>query len=112
MLRVKIELVPFGDEKSKSVIQELLIANTTFKGHIDPNSYVYDCYLAADDYTDRSSRVATIEHPQEYGAWDLVAKALAALKQDNWTAEYNKSHATATQRALAKRCGETLESND
>ena len=103
MLRIKVELVPFGDENEKRDLGELLIANTLVRGQYDPSTYVYDCHLSPDQYLGVGSRVASVEHRQHEGMWMLVRKALEALDQDDFKAAENKDKATETQKRLMER---------
>lgn len=73
MLRVTIELVPYGNEEEASKIATMLIANDTTGTHKHGNyAYVYD-------YSDRPDdpEVGLVHRfPRNDGAWMLVKKIL------------------------------------
>jgi hypothetical protein len=73
MLRVTIELVPYGDEDRAKKIATMLIANdATGDWRTGNYAYVYT-------YTDRPSEIAsgTVKNfPRSLGAWSLVKKIL------------------------------------
>jgi hypothetical protein len=73
MLRVTIELVPFGDESRARKIATMLIANDGTGDHRTGN------YGYAFQYDDRSNDVATgviKNFPRASGAWSLVKRIL------------------------------------
>lgn len=74
MLRVTIELVPYGDEDEKEIIEQMVIANTGTE---------YDVYLGKYEYamTDSKGRHPAVygdvpKHVRAEGAWSLVRKIL------------------------------------
>lgn len=73
MLRVTLEVVPFGVEEEAKVIGTMLIANDGTGGYSVGN------YAYALTYTDRPSDVATgtvKNFSRSLGAWSLVKKIL------------------------------------
>jgi hypothetical protein len=73
MLRVTIELVPYGVESEARKIATMLIANDGTGDHRTGN------YGYAFNYTDRSGDIATgviKNFPRSNGAWSLVKKIL------------------------------------
>lgn len=76
MIRVTVELVPFGDEDKKKVIGEMLIANDG-TGTQKTGNYV-GVYS--------SDRVQSISKflgnfPREYGVWKLVQNILSSEEE-------------------------------
>lgn len=73
MLRVTVELVPFGDESRKKTIGIMNIANdgrgSSEVGH-------YDVRLEDDRDVERNARV--LHYQRSRGAWSLVRRALEA----------------------------------
>jgi hypothetical protein len=81
MLRIKIELIPFGDESKAVVIDTMTIANTG----THPSRPVFGSYVARTDNTD-GMRIARVEnHKRSDGPWKLLQKALVA----EWSEEPN-----------------------
>ena len=79
MLRVTIELVPFGDEDRAKRIATMLIANDG-TGNWNTGNYAYSL-----TYTDRDADVATgtiKNFPRSLGAWSLVKKILNKRTQE------------------------------
>ena len=80
MLRVTVELVPFGDESRAREIGMLLIANDGEGTHESGNyAYVYG-------YTDRDvplARGTVKKFPRSQGAWALVKKILNSKSEQD-----------------------------
>lgn len=77
MLRVKLELVPFGQEKMARQIGELRIVNDG--SH--PDRPEYGNYKVALDIDGVLYGLGTVKnHLRSAGAWPLVRKALKAVK--------------------------------
>ncbi len=80
MLRVTVELVPFGDESRAKEIGMLLIANDGEGTHESGNyAYVYG-------YTDRDvplARGTVKKFPRSQGAWALVKKILNSKSEQD-----------------------------
>lgn len=74
MLRVTIELVPFGDEDEKEIIEQMVIANTGTEDHGYFGKYEY----AVADSKGRHPIVYgdVPQHVRAHGAWALVQKIL------------------------------------
>ena len=80
MLRVTIELVPFGNEDEASKIATMLIANEG-TGDYKTGNYAY-----AYDYSDRPDdpEIGLVHRfPRNEGAWALVKKILNNKYHDN-----------------------------
>lgn len=79
MLRVTIELVPYGNEDEAREIGKMLIANDGTGDYRTGNyAFVYT-------YTDRDSQVArgTVhKFPRSLGAWSLVKKILNKTSEE------------------------------
>lgn len=73
MIRVTVELVPFGDETYKKVIGIMNIANDGRGTHALGN---YDVRLEDDRDVERNARV--LQFDRASGAWSLVRRALEA----------------------------------
>jgi len=78
MLRVKIELVPFGQEKMARKIGQMLITNDG--SH--PDRPKYGNYQVSVVYENefQCSTGCVLNHLRSAGAWRLVRKALKAVK--------------------------------
>ena len=77
MLRVKLEIVPFGQEKMARQIGELRIVNDV--SH--PDRPEYGNYKVALDIDGVFYGLGTVKnHLRSAGAWPLVRKALKAVK--------------------------------
>jgi len=82
MLRATIEIVPFGDERDKRIIQILEVANVGRVGNDVCN------YLArlrkpdpCGDYPFFTGNETRLKHKRGDGAEILVAKAIMAIKE-------------------------------
>lgn len=73
MLRVTIELVPYGDEERAHDIAVMLIANDG-TGDSEVGNYVY-AYTHSNNMAAREAGVI-IQHVRSFGAWALVKAVL------------------------------------
>lgn len=75
MLRVTIEVVPFGDETKAYQIEEMVIANT---GESEMDAYAHSYEYALADSKGRHPIVYgdVPNHRRAYGAWELVRTIL------------------------------------
>lgn len=84
MLRVVIELHPFGDSSKSKVIDEIFIANM---GHV-PNTEsdgtwcFYNAWLKRPTKETMYKPAAVVEHRREDGSKELVRKVLNELDKD------------------------------
>ena len=71
MLRLTLEIVPFGDETLTRHIGTMHISRTT--PYNNPENYTYRVYSADGEQI----KVGQVEqHPYEKGAWELCRRAL------------------------------------
>jgi len=88
MLRVIIQLVPYGHEKFKKTIGEMIIAND-LGGTLQFGNYV--AMQDSDDWTNTPQRTTTIKRFDRSGsAWDLLRKVLNKLHKGQTAALENK----------------------
>jgi hypothetical protein len=74
MLRVTIELVPFGNEDEKRKIGEMVIANDMTG---DPYNGNYQALIASDDWSNAPESYIKLEgHNRRSSVWDLVSELL------------------------------------
>jgi len=76
MLRVTLDIVPFGDEDQKRPIGTVVIGRRA-PGRINPCDY--DVRLATDGKDVK--QVIVRDHYYEDGAWQLVRRALEVLQE-------------------------------
>lgn len=75
MLRVTVELVPFGDESRKKVIGEMVIANDGLAQEPDVGNY--DAVIEADTWSGQGRQYRRItDHPRESSVWYLILQLL------------------------------------
>ena len=77
MLRVTVELLPFGDESAKKTLTTFDIANNG-TGNLNLDYGNYDVRL---DYLDRWYRNVVTDHPRELPVLQLVYQALSGLNK-------------------------------
>ncbi len=77
VLRVKLEIVPFGDEEKVREIGRLDIYN---KGYLDP--FCKSCEYGVIEVTQNSGahHNKSVQHRRDLGAWQLVKKVLHELE--------------------------------
>lgn len=73
MIRVTVEMVPFGNEKRKRLIGTAEIKN--IGGNLNEGAYTVD--VVEEGKPSQSAYVGNFRRTQ--GAWALIAKALAAI---------------------------------
>jgi len=72
MLRITVELVPFGIEERKRKIGEMVIANVAGGSHSD-----YESWIAPDDWSHTPALFSEVkEHDRSQSVWELVAKVI------------------------------------
>lgn len=76
-LRVKLEIVPHGDEEAVYEIGRLDIFNM---GHIDIGICEYGVIEVAPERGEAGLHRHTLYHPRKDGAWALVKKAIEDLE--------------------------------
>jgi hypothetical protein len=84
MLRVTIEVLPYGVEKDRETVYQLLIGN---KGKVTDRSYSesgnlykYDCTLI-DTVNNRQAYLSEVYHLRNMGALPLVEQCLEKLRE-------------------------------
>lgn len=71
MLRVTIELVPFGEEDRKKKIGEMVIANT---GGNHEGGFSYQGWTSADGFSKTPIRFGKVEnHDRNQNVWELIS---------------------------------------
>lgn len=74
MLRIKLEVVPYGNESKCKVIDTMIIINTA--DH--PNRPKYGNYIAEIDDNGGRRLASVKDHRRDDGVWELVRLALNA----------------------------------
>lgn len=70
MLRITVELVPYGDETKKRKIGEMVIANDLGGDHWHGN---YQGWVAADDWSKTPSLFGkVVNHDRSKSVWELI----------------------------------------
>lgn len=77
MIRVTVDLVPFGDESQSRKIAEMIIANDG-SGDSEWGNYVY---AFKDNYTDPTSG-SVADHYRPLGIWPLVKRVLNSTHEN------------------------------
>ena len=72
MIRVRVDLVPFGNEDEAKEIGQLVLANDGF-GNAFTGNYVFVC---ADD-SGREYEGSVKDYPRKRGIWELLAECLS-----------------------------------
>jgi len=74
MLRITVELVPFGDESQARKLVEMLIANDG-NGNGDGTHCDYEGWISSDTWTKDGPRYGKVtEHDRRQSVWTLIAK--------------------------------------
>lgn len=67
MLRVTVELVPFGDESKKKIINTMVIANN-IQGE-------YEAWTSVDEWADKPPLYSKVDdHNRNSSVWGLIVK--------------------------------------
>lgn len=89
MLRVTIELVPFGDEAKKRKIGEMVIANT---GKNPDGTFSYAAWTAKDQHSQESGlfgRLLSFDRRQS--PWELIRLILEAIRLEKHIPDTRKN---------------------
>lgn len=79
MLRIKIELVPYGDEDSARQIGEMVIANDSTGGRNVGN---YVAWMGKDDWTNKPEQLIKYRgFDRNQGVWELLRTLLNHYKE-------------------------------
>lgn len=71
MLRITVELVPFGNEEQKKKIGSMVIANV---GMNDDGTYNYDAVIAPDSHSNTPKLTNKIRHwDRANSVWELIS---------------------------------------
>ena len=79
MLRVTVELVPFGDESNTRKIGEMVIANTG-KNEYDPSLNDYQGWTAPDAHSGEPARFGIVQFVRSQSVWELIRVMLEAIR--------------------------------
>lgn len=101
MLRVTIELVPFGEESKKKKIGEMLIANT---GQGRGTNHSYEGWTGYDDHSKEDAMYGKLDSfDRSQSPWELVRLMLEAIRLEKHTPSKDKdSLAQRLKRKLDK----------
>lgn len=99
MLRVTIELVPFGDETGKKKIGEMVIANDTENYNESGDSY--QAWTARDDWSGEPEMFGRLlEYDRKQSPWELVRLMIEAIRLEKH--EPDKEEDSLSQRLFRK----------
>jgi hypothetical protein len=77
MIRVTVELVPFGDESRKRKIGEMIVAND-LTGNIDYGCY--RAYISSDNWTKEPERFTKVNgFDRTKSVWSLISRVIKNL---------------------------------
>lgn len=83
MLRVTVELVPFGREAEKQKIAEMVIANNTLGG--------YEAWTAPDDWSGEPARYGYLQdHDRRKSVWELIRLMLECIRLEDHKPKQDK----------------------
>ena len=100
MLRVTVELVPFGQETGARKIVEMLIAND---GDGDGTHCSYEGWISSDSWTKDQARYGKVkDHDRRQSVWTLIAKMGEACMPKFMPDTYSDSLAERLRRRLAE----------
>jgi hypothetical protein len=72
MLRITVELIPYGVEENKEVISEIIVANTGTKNSHEEYKYVYEGWCKNEDgFTNRVNE-KIIYFDRRKSLWELI----------------------------------------
>jgi hypothetical protein len=81
MLRVTIELVPFGDESATKKIGEMVLANDATGRHNIGN---YEAWTAPDNWSGEPARYGVVKnYDRDQSVWELVRLMLEAIRLED-----------------------------
>ena len=99
MIRVTVELVPFGDNGKAKKIGEMVIANT---GSVGGDTASYEAWIGPDDYTKSKAIFGRLENfDRSKGAWELIRLLTeACLLEDHKEDKKKDSHCQRLKKKL------------
>lgn len=78
MLRVTIELVPFGNEMAKKKIAEMVLAND---GTGNPEKADYEAWTASNEWSGEPARYGKlVGYDRSQSVWELIRLMLEAIR--------------------------------
>ena len=103
MLRVIIELVPFGDETRKKKIGEMVIANDT--ENYDESGDSYQAWTAKDDWSGESEMFGRLSgYDRRQSPWELVRLVIETIRLEKNKPDTEEN--SLSQRLLRRLKGE------
>jgi len=80
MLRITVELIPFGNEDQKKKIGEMVAANVSFSRE-NGNGYSYDAWIAADNWSGTPALFAQLKgYDRNQSVWELIRTLIEAAR--------------------------------
>ena len=77
MLRVTVELVPFGNESKKRVLSRMVIAND------GSGTGGYDAWVTADQWTGQPEAYGRVDgHDRSLSVWNLISKLIKSILEE------------------------------
>jgi hypothetical protein len=81
MLRITVELVPFGQEDQKKKIAEMVIANAGLADSKEHNAFSYEAWTAPDSHSGEPARYGVLhEFNRSQSVWELVRLMLECIR--------------------------------
>ncbi len=89
MLRVTVELVPFGDEQHKRKIAEMVIANDMSGGY---DTGGYQAWTAADDWSGDKAMFGKLDKfNRRLSVWELIRLVLECIRLEKHKPDKDKN---------------------
>ena len=76
MLRITVELVPFGDESNTRKIGEMVIANTGRVGELNS----YEGWTAEDEHSGEPAMFGRVNFDRRQSVWELVRLMVESIR--------------------------------
>lgn len=99
MLRVTVELIPFGDETKAKKLGEMVIANT---GSVGDDKASYEAWIGPDDFTGSKAKFGKLDvFERSKGVWELIRLLTeACLLEDHKEDKKKDSHCQRLKKKL------------
>lgn len=78
MLRITVELIPFGDEDRAKKIGEMVIANTGYYG----GEHSYEGWTAPDSHSGEPAMFGRVLFDRSQSVWELIKVMLKSMRDD------------------------------